>query len=151
MQFKLLDADTGLIGDPEEWRKADSDEEAVETILALKDLVAKIEAVIRYHEAGFMMQMEAAGATIKELNGYELKLTTQRSYDYNFDRLRELYNHLPKERVEQALQPTFKVSKAELNKLVKLGGPVKEIIETAVIEVQKGSKLEIKRVLTPGR
>lgn len=150
MQLKLLDADTGLIGDPEEWKRVETEEEAAETILALEELVDRINVVINFHRARFSMAMEAAGATLKELNGYTVKLIPQRSYEYDTALLTELYRHLPKDRVEAALQPTFKVNKLELNKLQKLGGPVRDIIEAAVREIPKAPRVEIKRTLTSG-
>jgi hypothetical protein len=95
-------------------------------------------------------RMQRRGATLADCGEYEAKLEQSYSYGYDGEKLAELQAHLDVDTYERAVQwvqpaPYLKVDKRELNKLAKLGGPVKEIIDAAVTGMPSPPRLVLKR------
>jgi hypothetical protein len=106
-------------------------------------LLEDLGAVVKQLKAKMQHRLEADQAVLRETPGFTVKLTAQRTYEYDMPRLLGLKQHLTGERYAKTFKETVTPNKTELNKLVKLGGSIKAIIETSVVPVDKPPKLEI--------
>jgi len=111
-----------------------------------EDLLNELSVAVNQLRATLQHRLEADQAVLRETPGFTVKLTAQREYVYNLPALLKLKEHLTPEQYAKAVPtPDPKPNKTELNKLVKLGGAIKQIIEAAVKPVDKPPKLEITR------
>jgi hypothetical protein len=90
-------------------------------------------------------RMEEKEATVLIAGAYTVKSLPSVRYEYDMPRLLMLSEFLPKEQLETAIRYEPKVSKTALNKLAKLGGEVKKIIEESTTAIPGMPKLSIER------
>jgi len=90
-------------------------------------------------------RMEDKDATVLVAGVYTVKSMSSIRYEYDMPRLFLLGEFLPKERLETAISYEPKVNKTALNKLRKLGGEVKQIIEEATTVIKGTPRLCIEK------
>lgn len=148
--FALFDPTTGEVPTPTELLKnlAELDDDQV---LDLLDRAGRLQQDLSYAigilKSHAIHRMEQVDATVYDSPMFEAKLERKVTYRYDVPLLMQLQAHLPKDKFEKAVQMEPKVSKTELNKLVKLGGPVKTIIDQAVTPVPGPPSLTYQRKL----
>lgn len=120
-----------------------ADDDLLDLITEASALLKGLGVVVNQLQATMFHRMESDQATVRETLGYTVKLVPQRSYEYDLPNLLGLKYHLTGEQYTAAFKETVTPNKTELNKLVKLGGPIRQIIEASVREIPKPPKLEI--------
>lgn len=122
-----------------------SDDALLTYITELKDTLSSIRTELSAAESEMIRRMEERKATAYKSAEYEVKLVPQRSYEYNLPKLLKLKDLVDEDTFNQAIKIEYKPNKTQLNKLLKFGGPIREIIESSVREVPKPPRLSIKR------
>ncbi len=140
----LVDLETGEVLDsgPEVL----SDDALLMLISELKETLSTIRNELNSAEQEMVRRLNERQATIYQSSDYQVKLEPQRSYEYNLPKLLKLKDLVDQETFERAIKTEYKPSKTQLNKLVKYGGEIREIIESATREVPKPPRLAITKV-----
>ena len=112
-------------------------------IIALREEIKSKQEVLRAMELQVAKTMEAQNASILKTKDYQVKLEPNYRYEYDFDKLLKLKEHVAPEEFESAIQVTYKANKTRLNQLAKYGGKVAEIINESTTKVELPPKLEI--------
>lgn len=134
--------------------------EAMESCISIEEMDdASLVSVIEYYreqvkvftqglkraEMVLTTRMEEKEATVLIAGAYTVKSLPVVKYEYDMPRLLLLGEFLPKDQLETAISYEPKVNKTALNKLAKLGGEVKKIIEESTTAIPGVPKLSIER------
>lgn len=144
MVEQLVDLETGEI--LETGPDMLSDDALLSYIIELKSTLSAIRTDLVAAEAEMVRRMEERKATIYQGEGFQAKLEPQRSYEYDIPRLLQLAKLVDEETFNQAVKVEYKPNKVQLNKLLKFGGEIREIIESATREVPKPPRLVITKI-----
>jgi|GEM_PF-4047055 len=121
------------------------DGDLCDLITSAEALLTDLSSVVGQLKATVTHRLMNDQATIREMPEFTVKLVAQRSYEYDLPALMGLKYHLTGDQYDRTFKTVVTPNKTELNKLLKLGGAIKQIIEAAVKEVEKPPRLEITR------
>lgn len=144
MVEQLVDLETGEI--LETGPDMLSDEALLAYITELKATLSAIRTDLAAAESEMVRRMEERKATLYQGEGFQAKLEPQRSYEYDIPRLLQLTKLVDKQTFEAAVKVEYKPNKVQLNKLLKFGGEIREIIESATREIPKPPRLAITKI-----
>lgn len=120
------------------------DDSLIGLVFDLRQSASFIKSQLSNAEIALEQRMNSNEATMIDTDRFTVKmLKGAMRYEYNKERIEMLKEHLSKEKYDSAVSYTLKVDKTKLNMLVKLGGKIKEIIESAVIGIPGTPKLDI--------
>lgn len=149
----LIARDTGEILNETEIAPLDAalpDDDVLGVIASLKAAINCYRECLGRAEMEMTKRLQDRQATVYFSERWDVKLVPQVEYKYDTKLLSMLSFHLgyglTAEEFAAALKWEPKVSKVELNKLVKRGGKIKEIIENATTTIEKAPRLEIREV-----
>lgn len=151
--FTLYDPTTDECPTPKELLKnldQLSDNDLLDLLFRAISLQADLDYTINILKSTVSRRMTEREATLMDTLGFTAKLEKKVTYFYDLPLLQgELKPLLTAEQWEKAVPtpppPEPKPNKTELNKLTKLGGKVKEIIEEAVTPVPAPPSLKVER------
>ncbi|HAH85767.1 MAG TPA: hypothetical protein DCL60_00175 [Armatimonadetes bacterium] len=94
-------------------------------------------------EAMLLQRMKEREATLLDAGRYTVKLIPNIRYTYNMEAISRLREMVPQDEYSKAVTMEPKISKLGLNRLSKLGGEIKKIIDGAVKCVEGTPRLAI--------
>lgn len=155
--FTLYDPNTDECPTPTELLKDIdqlSDDELLDLLFRATSLQSDLDYTVVILKSTVSRRMNERKATMMDTLGFTARLEKKVTYIYNLLLLQdELKPLVTSEQWERAVPtpppPEPKPNKAELNKLMKLGGRVKEIIEEAVTPIPAPPSLKVERKAQP--
>lgn len=120
-----------------------TDDDLLQVLTAAEALQRDLAQSVQQLRATLLHRMTAREAVLLVTPRFRVNLSAQRTYEYDLPKLMTLRPLLTGEQFEKAFKTTVTPNKTELNKLVKLGGTIRLIIEASVREVEKPPKIEI--------
>jgi hypothetical protein len=146
--LSVFDPESGEVLEPNDFLRdleQLSDQDLLDLITAVEALVKELAPVLSLLKSTMFHRMEADQATLRETPGYTVKLVPDRAYEYDLAKLLTIKSLITPAQYAATFKETITPNKTELNKLVKLGGQLRTIIEASINEVKKPPKLEITR------
>ena len=138
-----IDKKTGEVTEPD--FQTFTDAELAEYIVAEREHASLHYRLLKQAETTLFRRMEDDEATVRDAGEYTVKLIPNVSYGYDLEAIESLRPLLSRDQWDSAVSYVTKVNKTKLNLLVKLGGEVKRIIESAVTVIPGMPKLEIEK------